>query len=307
MQDMNWNDLRYVLTIARAGTLAAAARRLAVNETTVARRLRAAERALGVRLLDRIDGVFRPTQAGEVLLTHAERVERELGVLATTIAGADAIPAGTVRLTSVPLIVNRLLVPALPGFYARYPLVRLELIAEPRNLSLTRREADVALRLARPTAGAALTRRLGRLDYAVFASRRRDPDKLPWISYGDDFAQLSQAQWIANRTRDGEPPRLLVNDAEGILAAICAGLGKSLLPTFLAAEEPRLRLVGGPAPVLSRDIWLLVHRELRPLARIAAVIAWLEQVVAGATGGPEPAGRPTPRAQRTVAASTRRS
>jgi DNA-binding transcriptional LysR family regulator len=293
LQEMNWNDLRYPLAVAQGGTLAAAARRLRVDETTVARRLAAAEAALGARLFDRIDGALRPTAAGEAAVAHAERIEREVHALTSRVGGADTAVAGSVRLTAVPILVNRLLVPALPDLTAAHPLLRLELIAEPRNLSLTKREADIALRLARPQGGGTVVaRRIGRLDYSVYGPslqeglrpkggpRDADSDALPWITYEEGLAELPQAKWIAAATRGGPaPPALLAADAETILAAVRAGLGKSLLPCAVAEREPGLRRLGGPAPVLSRELWLLVHADLRRLARIDAVIAWVERVV----------------------------
>lgn len=277
---MNWNDLRYVLTVARVGTLSAAARRLGVNQTTVARRLAVAEAALGARLFDRVGGALHPTKAGEAAIARGEQVEQQLDALERAIAGTDAVPAGLVRLTSVPILVNRLLIPALFELYSRHPGLRVELIAEPRNLSLTRREADIALRLARPERGPALARRIGRLDYAVFALRRRKAQALPWITYEEGLGHLPQARWMAAAARDGGLAPLQANDAEAILQAVRAGLGKSLLPSFLASQEPGLERLSGPKPILSREMWLLVHRELRPQARIGAVISWLEAVTA---------------------------
>jgi DNA-binding transcriptional LysR family regulator len=145
---MDWNDLRFILTIARAGTLSAAARRLGVNQTTVARRLAAAEAALGTRLFERVGGALHSTESGAAAVTRAARVEQEVYALKHGIGDADADAAGMVRITAVPVLVNQLLIPALPLLYATYPRLRIELAAEPRNLSLTRREADIALRLA---------------------------------------------------------------------------------------------------------------------------------------------------------------
>lgn len=272
MQAMEWSDLRYVLTVGRAGTLAAAARRLGVNQTTVARRLAAAEAALRARLFVRKDGILHPTGAGEATIARAAQVEQEFLALDRGVGGTDAVAAGIVRVTAVPILANRLLIPALPGFLAQYPRLRIELVAEPRNLSLTRREADIALRLARPEAGTALARRIGRLDYAVYGPRRRSDGTLPWITYEEGLSHLPQARWIT--AQDGETAPLLVNDAEAIVQAVCAGLGKSLVPCFVGEREPRLRRLGRGV-VLSREIWLLVHRDLRAQARIAAVIDWL--------------------------------
>ena len=275
---MDWSDLRYVLTVARAGTLAAAARRLGVNQTTVARRLAAAEAALGARLFERVDGVLSPTKAGEAAVARAGQVEQEVEALEQGIGGADAVPAGTVRVTAVPILVNRLLIPAVARLHAAHPRLRLELIADPRNLSLSRRETDMALRLARPEGGAALARRIGRLDYAVYGPRRRNAEGLPWITYEEGSSHLPQARWLAAEARATAP--ILVNDAEAILQAVCAGRGKSLLPCFVGESEQRLKRLGDTKPVLSREIWLLVHPELRPQARIAAVMTWLNGLMA---------------------------
>jgi DNA-binding transcriptional LysR family regulator len=157
---MEWDDLRFVLAVARAGTLAGAARRLGVNQTTVARRLSAAEASLGTKLYQRADGALQPTKAGMAAIDRAARIEQDIETLARDASPVDGGPAGLVRVTAVPLLVNHLLVPEVRSLAAKSPRLRVELIAEARNLSLTRREADVALRLARPEAGGShLTRR----------------------------------------------------------------------------------------------------------------------------------------------------
>jgi DNA-binding transcriptional LysR family regulator len=278
MQAMNWDDLRHLLAIARAGTLAAAARRLRVNQTTVARRLGALEAALGARLFERGEGVLRPTKPGELALARAAEVEQEVQALEQGVAGADGEPAGLVRMTAVPILVNRLLIPAVAALNARHPRLRLELIAESRNLSLTRREADIALRLSRPESGAgAIARRLVHLDYAIYGPRGRPGARLPWITYEEALSHLPQARWIAQLAEGGELAPLAVSDAEALIHATQAGLGKSLLPCVVADRETGLRRLG--EPVLRRELWLLTHRELRHHARIAAAIAWIEDVL----------------------------
>src|SRR5262245_66529610 len=132
MQMLNWNDLRYVLAISRGETLAAAARLLGVDDTTVARRLTAMQQATGTRLYQRLtDGTLQLTPAGERAALHAERIEREIGALGV-VSGADDGVAGTVRVTSVPIIVNRVLVPAAPILLKRHPELQLEFVAEAR-------------------------------------------------------------------------------------------------------------------------------------------------------------------------------
>ncbi len=276
MQAMDWDDLRFLLAAARAGTLAGAARRLAVDQTTVGRRLAAAEAALGARLFDRVAGLLRPTAAGAAALARAQQMELQAAALAGELAGGAT--AGLVRLTAVPILANRLLVPALSALTKAHPGLRLELVAEARNLSLTRREADVALRLARPEqVGGTLARRIGRLDYAVYGPRRKSAERLPWIGYEEGLRHLPPARWL--ETAAGAHSPLAVHDAETLWQALRAGLGRSLLPCPLADADPALRRLD-PAVALSREVWLLTHRDLRGEAPVAAVIAWLERLFA---------------------------
>jgi DNA-binding transcriptional LysR family regulator len=284
---MNWNDLRYVLAIGRGGTLAAAARLLGVDDTTVARRLAALQDSIGARLYQRLaDGTVQLTAAGERAALHAEKIEREIGGLDAGLPGADKAVSGTVRLTSVPIIVNHVLVPATPALLARHPGLRLELVADARDFSLTRREADLALRLARPKTGGTriMARRVGSVRYGVYASASsslRDARKLPWITYDEAMGHLPQARWVAATAgRDGEPiAAVSVNDADAVPAAVKCGIGRSLLPCVVADASPQLRRLDARphAPVLTRELWLLAHAELRTLSRIEAVVEWIEQ------------------------------
>src|SRR5262249_34003789 len=126
MQMLNWNDLRYVLAVSRGGTLRAAARLLGVDDTTVPRRLVAMQEMIGTRLYQRlVDGTLQLTTSGERAALHAERIEREVGALAVALAGADEVISGTVRITSVPIVVNHILVPAAPILLKRHPKLEL--------------------------------------------------------------------------------------------------------------------------------------------------------------------------------------
>jgi DNA-binding transcriptional LysR family regulator len=280
MQAMDWSDLPYVLAVSRAGTLTGAGRRLGVNQTTVSRRIAAAERALGSRLFDRVDGALHPTAAGERVIAQAALVEEAMDAVQLGAGGKDAEAAGVVRLTAVPVLVNRLIVPGLRELRQRHPLLWLDLLAEPRNASLTRREADIALRLVRPESGrGVLARRIGRVDYAVYASRREAPARLAWIVYDEALAHLPHASWLEAASRSEGGARLSVNDTETMLQAIQAGLGKSLLPCFLADGETGLRRLSGAKPLVSRDVWLLTDRESRHHARIEAAVDWLVGLV----------------------------
>jgi DNA-binding transcriptional LysR family regulator len=280
---LNWNDLRHVLAVARARALAPAAKHLGVNETTVARRIARAEHSLGSKLFDRIEGAMVPTEAGEIVVERAERMEVEVDLLGGTVSDIDGSAAGTVRVSAIPLIVNRLLMPALRDLYAAHPQLCLQPIAEPRNVSLTKREADIALRLARPDREQkVIARRIGTLSYAVYGPSGRTARSLRWITYDPGMMVLPHVAWIekAIRLDRGAPASLTVNDSEVALHAIRAGIGKSLLPCVVGDRERGLRRPDDATPVLDRELWLLVLPEFTALARIRAVVDWIEDLVA---------------------------
>ncbi len=291
MRPLDWNDLRYLLAVARGGTLAGAAKGLGVDDSTVSRRVARLEARIEARLFERAgDGRLRPTPAGAAAVERAERMELEVEGLRDSVTGADTVCAGTVRLTSVPLLVNRLLVPALPSLLEPHRALHLELVADPSDLSLRRREADMALRLARPRSGgrSVLARRIGRLRYEVSAATSlpaADAAARPWVTSDEAFAHLPQARWIgADIECGGTAARFVVNDGEALVEAVAAGPGKSLLPGAVAARDPRLARLVAPdgKSILERELWLLLHRELRGLARIEAVSDWLSGLVAKA-------------------------
>ncbi|MEA3069736.1 MAG: hypothetical protein QOD29_1182 [Alphaproteobacteria bacterium] len=228
-----------------------------------------------------------PLSRTALLLLYAERIEREISALDIALSGVDGVIFGTVRVTSVPIIVNHVLVPAAKLLLRHHPHLQLEFVADARDLSLTRREADLALRLARSkTGGTKVTaRRIGTLRYDLYASAScsgREEKMLPWLTYDEGMAHLPQARWIAaNAVRDDERIAAVhVNDAEAMLEAVIAGLGRSLLPSIIADGDARLRRIRGKrrVPVLARELWLLIHSELRKLDRIEAVVNWIEQI-----------------------------
>lgn len=279
MQDMNWDDHRFILAVARQETLAAAARRLEVNESTVARRIVRAEEKLGSQLFERVQGRLIPTDACNHLIRHAEDMERAAAAATTAVHGRDAAVAGTVRVTSVPIVTDYLLIPAVSTLLACHPDLTVEVIAEPRDLNLTKRQTDIALRLARPTSDqAALARRIGSLPYAVYTHKDCDPGETPWLTFDDAMTALPQARWIKAQADKAKQPlaTLRAHDSNTILAAICAKLGKSLLPIPIAEGFDNLTVISGEEPVLERDLWLMIHPDLRDLARIRAVVDWLD-------------------------------
>jgi len=286
MQAINWNDLRYVLALRRGRTLSGAANRLGVDDTTVSRRLAKLQAAIGVPICRRTgDGSLELTAAGEAAADRAEAIERHVDLIGE-VAGEDA-HAGTVRVTSVPILVNRLLVREVGALLREHPSLNVELIAESRDYSLTRREADLALRLARPRTGGTQVkaRRIATLTYEAYVATGTsagDAARLPWITYDDAMAHLPQARWMAKAARADRSgvAQIRVHDAETALEAALVGLGKTLLPSAIAHDDPRLQTIetGIDTGVPTREVWLLGHADQLPLPRVAAVAAWLARV-----------------------------
>lgn len=284
---MCWDDLKYLLAVMRGGSLLGAARLSGADKTTVARRIAALETALGGALVQRgAEGRLVLTALGERAALRAEAMEDAARGLGAT---AGEVPTGRVRVTSVPLMVNHLLLPRAAELLADMPGLSLELIAEARDLSLTQRDADIAIRLARPRIGgrAVLARRIGTLRYGIYAARGAPAD-LPWIGYDPTMQYLGHAAAIAaNAARPCERlSPLSFNDAETLYQAVLAGHGKSLLPIPVAEADGRLAPRPDPgADCPGREVWLLVLRDLAGLARITRTIAWIEAVLGAATGG----------------------
>jgi DNA-binding transcriptional LysR family regulator len=292
MQRPNWNDLRYLLAVQRGQTLAAA-RLLGVDDTTVSRRLAALQAALRAQLVQR-RGADRLvlTQAGELVAQRTEAMEQHFRAI-SEVGGSDRLPVrGAVRITSVPILINRLLARAAGSLLEDHPGLIVELIPESRDLSLMRREADIAVRLARPSTGGARVRgrRIGDLLYGGYAAAGlspRETRRLPWITYEDVMSHLPQAKWIARAANGvgGSVSGLRVHDAETALEAAVAGLGKTLLPVVVAGRDARLRRLASDAnngePLPRREIWLLTHADDAELSRISAAVSWIERAVAG--------------------------
>lgn len=273
---MNWDDLRFVATLGREGTLAAAARRLGVDQTTVARRLRALEENLGTPLFERSDGHWRPTPIGARVLERAGRIEEDVaGVLRLTETGADLV-SGAVRITAIDALISEWLLPRLPDLYLRHPELCVDLVASNDNLNVARREADIALRLARPTSGGFVIRKLADVGFSLYGAARDDPRARPgdWVAYNEDLAHTPEMRHLQSMLGAGRI-RLRSNSLPGLARAVADGIGRGLMPCFLADPHSGLARLSGAEPVLSRELWMVIHPDARLQPRIAAVADWL--------------------------------
>lgn len=294
MGTLNWDDLRIFLELARTGSLSAAARALRISHATVGRRVAALEEGLGRSLVDRRADGYSLTADGETVFALADGMdERALAILrqVSSQGGREAGLTGTVRLTTTQALADRFLMPRLGPFRARHPGIDLEVTVDSRSLSLARREADIAIRLARPQRGDLIARRLATMGYGLFAAAGA-PDTV--IGYDEALADLPEAVWLA-RHMAGRRVAFRSNSLQTQLAAAKAGFGVALLPDWLAAGEPDLLRVPCDAPPLEREGWLVLHPDLRDVPRVRAVIEHLVALFTAEfatefAAGPAPAG-----------------
>jgi DNA-binding transcriptional LysR family regulator len=267
-----WDDVRYFLELARCGSLSAAARALAVEHSTVARRVAALEGRIGVRLFDRLPRSWSLTREGEDLLPHARRIEEEAHAFSRATLGVAAL-TGTVRLSAPPVFASHVLVPRLAEWRRRWPGIVLDIVGEAREADLYRREADLALRLSRPSAGGLAARPLASIGYGLYAAKpwlKRPPQQWEFLGYGDSLRDTPQQQWLA-KLAGARSFALYANDLAALHQACRAGLGLAVLPHFLARDDKALRPLPGHDCPVSRGIWLVLHPDVRRSPRVKAV------------------------------------
>jgi DNA-binding transcriptional LysR family regulator len=287
---IDWDDLRYLLAIQRAGTLARAASELGINATTVGRRLSTLEERVQARLFDRTPDGYVLTPVGRDLLPRAERMEAEALAAERDVSGRDQRAAGSVRLSATEMLATRFIAPHLARFREQYPEVTLELECTNRVVSLSRREADVALRLSRPREENVVTRKLASVPLALYGSLRyleahgAPPD--PETSLRGHTVLLFAAsrmfgvenEWLSARL-DSAHVALRADSVSSIYAATVAGAGLALLPRAVADLDERLAQLETRSAPEPRVIWQTVHTDLQRSARVRAVLAFLAQVL----------------------------
>ncbi|MGY2051185.1 LysR substrate-binding domain-containing protein [Methylobacterium sp. JK268] len=298
----NWDGWRTLLAVVRTGRLSTAAGRLGIDATTAGRRVRRLEADLGRALLRREGGLLVPTRTCLDLMPRLEAAERALREAAGQGAGQGAGMGGEegprpgwrpVRVTAVAVLCDHVLAPAVPLLLADRPGLGLDLIAEDRNLSLTRREADLAIRLGPLAPGGPPARAIGRLDYGIYAAMpEAAPDSLPWAALDGSLAHLPEVRFV-ERAAGRAGPRLRASRLETLLRLTRAGGVRALLPDVAAFLDPDLRRLA-PEAALSRPVFLVGHPEDDAAPPVRAVAAWIERLFAAGAQGPEEAAGPQP-------------
>lgn len=286
---LNSEELRLFLAVMREGNMLAAARRIGVDHSTVARRMTQMERTLGARLFDRSPRGVMPTPAAFALVGHAERIESELLAAMSSIAGRDSDIEGTVRLATPEACAAHLIAPHVAALRARHPRLTLELASESRAASLSRREADIAIMLNPPPKGRLVTRRLADYRLALYGSRdylaragtpatRADLARHDFISYIDDLAGFPEMIAL-DELLPGANICFRASSSAAQHAAVAAGMGLGMLHMFASVQDERLVRILPADMTVQRSYWLVMHADLEAMPRIRAVVDFLDEVM----------------------------
>ena len=291
MQHINWDNLRYVLMVANKGSIAAAARELDVNRTTVLRRINNFQQDLNCRIFDRGDNGYVLTTEAEKMIDAAREVESTLFDMQRQIAGHELKLEGELRVTTTDTFMVSLLGPHLASFQQTHPHIVVEVLMTNNILDLNRRDADVAIRPARFPDKGLIGRRLCEVDFGIYAT----PELLHsidsqsifsarWIGFVDSLMQSPIGIWF-NGTVDSGNICLRCDSFVAVRIAAESGIGLALLPNLLGESSLRLTRLEANTDDLTVSLWALAHPDLARSARVHAFIEHLSQTLSGPESG----------------------
>jgi len=274
----NWDDLRYYLTVARSGTVSAAARSLHVSHSTVLRRIDALETELGVKLFQRLQSGYQLTEAGASLYKKVTDLDADVQFLEASVKGHDEAISGVIRVTQTENVVINLY-PIYAEFCRQFPDIKLEVLISPENVNLNKLEADVAIRQTENPDELLVGRKVGSVRFSAFAST----EYLARFATPPSIAELDWVVWdksVSNWSIDDScfhqlyqqvaDPKVVMETSNysEILAAIKAGMGAGFLSHEIARQDANLEAIPHSPITAQTSIWVLTHRDLRQLNRV---------------------------------------
>ncbi len=269
---MNWDDMRLFLAVARTGSISGAARQLDVQHSTVSRRLRQMEQQLGTRLVERKQGGYELTAAGDRMRQAAERMESEVLSVDGVVLDKDQKLSGPLRVTAINNMASSVLMPMFARFSQQHPDVQLHIIVSNMDASLPQREADIAIRLTNSPGDTLIGARAATVASAVYGSAEylqkiKAEDKEPvWL--GVNCCHFHRS-WTRQNCPQHEH-RFYSDDTLLTQSALRAGLGVSYLPCFMGDADDALTRWREPDPAHDLGLWILMHPDLKRTARVLA-------------------------------------
>lgn len=282
---LDWNNLKYFLAVARCGGLTPAAASLDASVSTVSRHIDAMEAQLGVRLFLRQQRGYLLTDAGSQLFDQVAEVERAMQAVERSGAATGEL-AGEVRLAAPESLAHYLIVPHLADFLARHPQLRVDLQVSRYRADLTRREADLALRIVLPKAHDFapdyVAHQVGGFRFGLYCTPAALAavdhwQALPHVSWDATWSKLPMVEWLG-ALFPGRPPLLRSNSMQAHYMAACAGVAVAMLPRFLGDADARLVRIDEDLAHTQHELWLLYHRDLKGSQRVLAVRDFIQDL-----------------------------
>ena len=278
----DWEDLRHFIALAETGTLSGAARALKVDHATVGRRVSALERVLGGPLVDRLPKRWVLTESGHRVQDLARGMQVQAHALERAVRAQVQPLSGTVTLSTPPVFASQFLAPRLAILRRLYPDLHLTLLGAKAVASLSQQEADIAVRISRPREASSVARKIGTMEFWLYAAPGYDAKpEVEWefIAYDHSMDDAVEQAWLREFAGD----RSIVfraNDLVSQIAAARAGVGIAALPCFVALSDPALAALSVDLRRATRDIYLVVHADLRRMPAVRAVLEFVAEQVA---------------------------
>ncbi|WP_150911242.1 LysR family transcriptional regulator [Marinobacter halotolerans] len=275
-QNIRWDDLQIIAAIADTGTLSGAGRRLGVSHATVFRRLTNLENQLGVTLFERSRTGYSASAAGEDLFAVAKRVQTDITGAERRLAGKDLKLSGTIRVTTTDTLFAGLLAKPFDTFRTDYPDIKLEVVISNQVQSLSKREADVAIRPTDNPPETLVGRKVGVIRQSVYGQRQHwQNEQTPlqtltghlWIGPDNHMGNRALETWMARNGLD-EFSHYRVDSMLGMQTATRSGAAVAVLPDYLGEVDPELCRLTDSIGELDIPLWILTHPDLRRVKRI---------------------------------------
>lgn len=284
-QQLKWDDLQVILAIAQTGSLSGASRHLRISHATVFRRLNAIEKRLNVTLFERHRHGYTPTLAGEDLAATATRVQIEVDSAERRLIGQDLKLCGSLRITTTDTLFAGWLCPLLTKFRQQYPDITLEVVISNQLQSLSRREADIAIRPTLSPPDTLVGRKLSDICLAIYGQKKRwqttpvplDPTSLDgesWIGPDTHMGDATLEKWMMGKSTGYKLDSML-----GIQLAVRQGAGIAVLPCYLGDHDEELIRLTKPVEELTTQLWFLTHPDLRYAARVQVFMKAITKAV----------------------------
>lgn len=279
-------DLEVTLALVRAGTLATAGERLGIDASTVFRSLQRIERGMGRALFERTRSGYLATELANELAEHAERMEAALEAARSSAEAQPSQVSGTVRITTTDTILHGLVAPALRSLHAVHPLLSYELHTGNELASLTRRDADIAVRATKRPPQHLVGKHIGSIRVALYAAKKGgvrqladvEAGRADWIAPDDTLPEHPSVVW-RKRHFPKAAPRYRVNSILSVVELVALGLGVGIVPLFLADGRSDVVRLTEPLDECETELWLLTHPESRHLRRVGMVYSHLAQTM----------------------------